>query len=168
MWMLYFLPFFAYLPLHCLVIISPTFSPPSILNFYIISVHSDTNIIQKLYRKDIKNSCLRGLFLFTWNHKLMHIYVTGKQYNYVQTICISVITPLPAGAHYINFLKPNYSWPVIRPVVSDQGYYTFHYRYAKQNREGERKEQTNKHGLGSAPSARKGVCDTFVQLSVHL
>ena len=25
----------------------------------------------------------------------------------------------------------------------------------------EEKEQTNKHGLGSAPSARKGVCDTL-------
>ena len=39
-----------------------------------------------------------------------------------------------------SFLKPNYSWPVIRPVVRDQGHYTFLYRYAKHNREGGRKE----------------------------
>ena len=30
----------------------------------------------------------------------------------------------------------------------------------------EEKEQTNKHGLGSTPSARKGVCDTLHSLSI--
>ena len=30
----------------------------------------------------------------------------------------------------------------------------------------EEKEQTNKHGLGSAPSARKGVCDTLHSPSI--
>ena len=41
-------------------------------------------------------------------------------------------------------------------LISNQGHYTFLYRYTKHNREGGRKEQTNKHGLGSAPSARSG------------
>ena len=60
---------------------------------------------------------------------------------------------------YLKVVKPNYSWPVIRLVVSltsDQGHFTFLYRYAKHNREGERKKQTNKHGLESGLSARKG------------
>ena len=42
-------------------------------------------------------------------------------------------------------------------LISDQGYYTFIYVHAKHNREGGRKEQTNKHWLGSAPSARGGI-----------
>ena len=39
---------------------------------------------------------------------------------------------------------------------SDQGHCTFLYGHTKHNREGGRKEQTNEHGLGSAPSARRG------------
>ena len=54
---------------------------------------------------------------------------------------------------------------MIHLVVSDQGHYSFHYRYAKLNREGGGKEQTNKYGLGSEGGS---LCDTFVQLSVHL
>ena len=63
--------------------------------------------------------------------------------------------------NYLKVVKPNFSWPVslVFFLISDQGYYTFHYRYSKHN--WEEKEQTNKHGLGSAPSARKGVCDTL-------
>ena len=41
-------------------------------------------------------------------------------------------------------------------VVSDHGHHTFLYRHIKYNREGGGKEQTNKHGLGLAPSARRG------------
>ena len=62
----------------------------------------------------------------------------------------------------------NHSWPVIHLVVfliSGRGYFTFLYRYAKHNREGGRKEQTNKHGLGSAPSKRRG--EVYVTLFVH-
>ena len=62
----------------------------------------------------------------------------------------------------------NHSWP----SESSRGFShlwprVFHilYRYAKHNREGERKEQTNKHGLGSAPSTRSGV--VYVTLFVH-
>ena len=62
----------------------------------------------------------------------------------------------PGDPRYISFLNPNYSWPVNHPVVSDQGSHTFLKRYAKHNREGGRKEQPNKHGLGSAPSGRRG------------
>ena len=61
----------------------------------------------------------------------------------------------PTHTHYIKVIKPNYSWPVIHPVVSlasDQGHYTFLYGHTKHNQEGGR---MNKHGLGSAPSARK-------------
>ena len=52
----------------------------------------------------------------------------------------------------------NHSWSMIHLVVfliSDRGYFTFLYRYTKHNWEGERKEQLNKHGLGSAPSTRR-------------
>ena len=56
----------------------------------------------------------------------------------------------------MNFLKPNYSLPVIHLVffflISDQGHYTFLYGYGKHNREGGGKEQTNKHGLALIPS----------------
>ena len=62
---------------------------------------------------------------------------------------------------HLSFLKPNYSWPVIHQVVSDQEHYTFLYRYAKHNRESRGKEQTNKHGLGSAPSTRGGSLGHF-------
>ena len=79
-------------------------------------------------------------------------------------IYIYIITPLAGDSHYISFFKPNYSWPVIHLVFSDQGHYTFLYRHAKHNREGGRKEQTNKHGLGSAPSAKKGECVTLCVL----
>ena len=46
-------------------------------------------------------------------------------------------------------------------LTSDQGNYTFLYRYAKHNREGGGKEETNKHKLGSAPSARRGKSVTL-------
>ena len=47
-------------------------------------------------------------------------------------------------------------------LTSDQGHYTFLYGYTEHNRDGGRKELTNKHGLGSAPSARKeSLFDTF-------
>ena len=41
-------------------------------------------------------------------------------------------------------------------LISSQGHYTFLYGHTKHNREGGRKEQTNKHGSGSAPNARGG------------
>ena len=64
---------------------------------------------------------------------------------------------------YLKVVKQNVSWPVIC-----LGVFSSHSRlgishislqpYRIQPR-GWKKEQTNKHGLGSAPSARKGVCD---------
>ena len=67
----------------------------------------------------------------------------------------------------------SHSWPVIHLVVffffiSGQGYFTFLYGDAKHNREGGRKEQTNKHGLGSAPSARVGWSVTLFCASCEL
>ena len=50
-------------------------------------------------------------------------------------------------------------------LISDLGYYTFLYGYARHNREGGRKEQTNKHRLRSAPSARGE--EVYVTLFVH-
>ena len=41
-------------------------------------------------------------------------------------------------------------------LISHQGHYTFLYRYAKHKLEGGGKEPMNKHGLGSAPSTRRG------------
>ena len=80
---------------------------------------------------------------------------------------------LASRPHSISFFKPNYSWSVIHLVVffliSDQGHNTFLYGHTKHNRECRGKEQTNKHGLGLAQSTeRRSLCDTFVQLSVHL
>ena len=49
--------------------------------------------------------------------------------------------------------------------ISSQGYFTFLYRYAKHNREDGRKEQMNKHGLGLAPSPRRG--EVSVTLLAH-
>ena len=67
--------------------------------------------------------------------------------------------PWPADPCYLSSLKPLMAMRSDRQVVSlisDQGHDTFLYRYAKHNRAGGRKEQTNKHGLGSAVSARRG------------
>ena len=50
-------------------------------------------------------------------------------------------------------------------LISDQGYYTFHYGHTEYNRVGGRKVQTNRHGFGSAPSARRG--EVYVILLVH-
>ena len=66
--------------------------------------------------------------------------------------------PIPVAdrPQNLSFLKPNNSWPVIRQVVSDQGHYIFLYGHTKHNRVSGGKEQTNKRGRGSAPSARGG------------
>ena len=78
----------------------------------------------------------------------------GKESDQLGIVCDN--TPRrPSDPHYISLLKPNYSWPVIHLVVSNPGHYTFLYRYANPNRKGGSKEQTNKRGLGSAPSARR-------------
>ena len=79
----------------------------------------------------------------------------------------NVITLLPADPHYISFFKPNYSWPVIHLVVSDQGYHTFLYRYTKHNQEGGRK-RTNEQTRTWASSKRKkeGVCDSVYSLCI--
>ena len=99
-----------------------------------------------------------------------------EMHTFPKGIRAGLITPLagwPAGRpgdpHYTSFFKPNYSWPVIHPVVSDQGHYTFLYRYAKHNREGGRKNKRTNTVLGQL-LAQVGVslCDTFVLLSVHL
>ena len=93
---------------------------------------------------------------------------TQKQ---ISPIPICVTTPLAGQAtpDYLKVVKSNYSWPVIRLVVSDQGHYTFLYRYAKYNREGGRKNKRTNTGLGQLQAQEGGsVCDTFVQLSVHL
>ena len=66
-------------------------------------------------------------------------------------ICANTRRPTPTISVSLNHL-----WPVIRLVVfliSGQGYFTFLYRYAKHNWDGER---TNKHGLELALSARGG------------
>ena len=56
-------------------------------------------------------------------------------------------------------------------LISDQGYYTFLYGNTKLNRKGGRKEQTNKHRLGSAPSAGRGkwhvLCILWANASVY-
>ena len=60
---------------------------------------------------------------------------------------------------YLSFLKPLMAIRSDRLVVSlifDQWHYTFLYGHTKHNREGGGKEQTNKHGLGSASIARRG------------
>ena len=64
----------------------------------------------------------------------------------------------PTDPHNVN--QPNYSWP----SDSSSGFShlwpgVFHISFTdtqSTTREGRRKEQTNKHGLGSAPSARGG------------
>ena len=72
-------------------------------------------------------------------------------------------TPGRAGdPYYISFFKPNYSWPVIHLVDSDQGYYTYIYRYAKHNREGGRKNKRTNTDLGQLQAQERGIlCDTF-------
>ena len=65
--------------------------------------------------------------------------------------------PSPADPYYLNFLEHR----LMVSLISDQGHYTFLYGHTKHNREGGRKEQTNKHGLWSAPSARE---EKFVTL----
>ena len=72
---------------------------------------------------------------------------------------ITVTIPLAGWPHNISSLKPLMairSYRLVVSLISDQRHYTFLYRYAKHNWEGRIKEQTNKHGLGSAPSARGG------------
>ena len=83
---------------------------------------------------------------------LIYIYI----YIYIYMFVCDNTPHRPSEPRLTQIIKPNYSWPVIHLVVSDQGHYTFLYRYTKHNREGGGKEQTNKHGLGLAPSARKG------------
>ena len=62
----------------------------------------------------------------------------------------------PGNPHYISFLKLIYPWPVIHPVVSDQGHYTFLYRYTKHNREGGRKNKRTNTALGQLQAPKKG------------
>ena len=73
---------------------------------------------------------------------------------------------------HIKVIKPNYSWPVIRLEVFSHfrpGASHISLLIRKTQPRGWKKEQTNKHGLGSVPSARKGsLCDASVQLFVHL
>ena len=74
---------------------------------------------------------------------------------------------IPAGRpHYLSFLKPliandsssvfSHLWP---------GVFHVSLQIRKVQPKGERKEQTNKHGLGSAPTARSG--EVYVTLFVH-
>ena len=88
-----------------------------------------------------------------------------------------MITPSSSDLRYTIFLKPSYSWPVIHLV-----FFFSHFRLGvlhitlqirKAQPRGWNKEQTSEHRLGSAPSAKKkregeSLCDTFVQLFVHL
>ena len=66
--------------------------------------------------------------------------------------------PSPGRPQNLSFLRPLMAIRSDHLVVSlifDQGHYTFLYGHTKHNRECGRKEQTNKHGLGSVPSARE-------------
>ena len=81
--------------------------------------------------------------------------------------------PWPADSHYLSFIEPNSSWPVIHQVFfflfSDQGHYTLLYRYAKYNRVGGRKNKQSNTGLGQLQVQGGGnLGKIFVQLSVHL
>ena len=46
-------------------------------------------------------------------------------------------------------------------LISDQGYYTYLYGYAKHNREGGRMEETNKYGLGQLLAQEEEFRNTF-------
>ena len=78
-----------------------------------------------------------------------------------------------ANPHYLSFLKPNYSWPVIYLVVfvSSLTRGITHFFMDTQNtteRVEEKNKQTNTD-LGQLQAQEGGsLCDTFVQLSVHL
>ena len=76
----------------------------------------------------------------------------------------SVTTPLASRHPTISKLL-NFSWPVIHQVFFSHfrlGVSLISLRPHKiKPRWWKKKEQANKHGLGSAPSARKGVCDTL-------
>ena len=79
---------------------------------------------------------------------------------------------LLAGQLYLNLL--NHVWPSDCQVVSlifSQGYFTFLYGHQKHNihnREGGRKENKQTRTWVSTKRKKGEVCDTFVQLSVHL
>ena len=83
-------------------------------------------------------------------------------------MCNNTPASWPQNLSSLKTLMAIRSDRLVVSLISNQEHCTFLYRYAKHNWEGGIKEQTNKHGLGSAPSTRGGVCDTFVQLSVHL
>ena len=58
---------------------------------------------------------------------------------------------------------------MIRLVVPNQGHHTFLYRYAKHDQKVEEKNKRTNTGLGQLQVQEEGsLCDTFVQLSVHL
>ena len=79
---------------------------------------------------------------------------------------IYIYVTIHAGRpYYLSFLKP------IMASDSSSGFSHFWlgvshilYRYAKYNRERGRKEQTNKHGLWLAPSARGGSLWYFLRI----
>ena len=80
------------------------------------------------------------------------------------------VVPIPTGQpHYLSFLKPlmasdssdgfSHLWPGVFLIPLQIC------KTQKYNREGGRKEQTNQHALGSAPSARRR--EVYVTLFVH-
>ena len=80
--------------------------------------------------------------------------------------------PSPADPHYLSFLKPNYTWPVVHLVgfFSSSTRGTTHFLTDAQNT-AERVQEKNKRtntDLGQLQAQEGGVCDTFVLLSVHL
>ena len=92
-----------------------------------------------------------------YQHHMMRMMMMIKTCNISYAKCDNAPCR-PGDPHNISFLKPlmdNKSDRVVVSLTSKQGHYTFLYSHTKHNREGGRKEQTNKHGLGSAPSARR-------------
>ena len=93
-------------------------------------------------------------------------YQTLRRYSKLKFIYfIYLIIIRPTTLSQLYYTTP---WPVIHLVVfliSGQGYFTYLYIYAKNNRESRRKEQTNKHELGSAPRARRR--EVYVTFFVH-
>ena len=102
-----------------------------------------------------------------WKGSLLLALDHGRYLIYIY-IYICDNTP-PADPHYLN--QPNYSWPLesssgfsnLRP-----GFFHISLLTCKICNRGGRRKEEQTIGLGLAPSARGEVCDTFMQLSVHL
>ena len=135
--------------------------PSSLLHQRLTEDHHCRRVFFNMYKKRMVQVCVFFSDDFSWDKGGFNVFS-----SLIPSVFIMWQHPRRLIPDYIKVVKQNFSWPMIRLVVFSSfptSGITHFITYTQSTTERvKEKEEMNKYGLGSAPSAIKGsLCKAF-------